>query len=160
MLATHEKSVSINAVWGTGEERYKVFAVNNSQGIDFRGKNNFDLINLIFQRSVEDMNIKLIADFHIGEVIKKCFARITRMGRNYGMCACTADRQGSILKMSGTFGKDLFACAVINRQINIDFRHINIADKTVIINIESFLIICADFLKSLFVERVGNYHII
>ena len=62
--------------------------------------------------------------------------------------------------MTCALGKYFFCSPMINRQIYVDFRNVNISYQTVAVNIKSIFVICTDFLVSLFVKRVGNDYVV
>lgn len=50
--------------------------------------------------------------------------------------------------------------AVIYGQIHVNFRNVNIAYKSVAVNVESIVVRSSDFFISFLIERVGNDYVI
>ena len=69
-MSTHKQAVRIRAVWRAGQQRQKVFAVDDLNGVGVTGRCDCDLIYLIRQSFIQHVKIDQIAFFDLIQIGK------------------------------------------------------------------------------------------
>ena len=75
-MPAHKQAVRIRAVWRAGQQRQKVFAVDDLNGVGVIGRCDCDLVYLIRQSFIQHVKINQIAFFDLIQI-----------GEHFGICS-------------------------------------------------------------------------
>ena len=97
LMPPHQKSLSIYAVWGAGQQSAVNLALGYLQKTCIVGLNNADLIHLVGDGAVKNGEMEQISDLHSVKVSKQNRRGKTAMCGYNAVCALTAHRKTAAL---------------------------------------------------------------
>ena len=131
--SSDKKTFIVDSIWCTCQQSTVILVFNDFKKLCFIGRYCFYIIDLIGKNPVKNMNIENLTFFHLIKFCKHFSSRKTGMTWNNGVYRFSADRKWSILQTAAAFLKNFITCAIVDGQIYLQRRDIDIAHYPILL---------------------------